>query len=95
MASARVAMHCGAGAAGRAGGGALRGHGGGRSARTVSVSGFYSLLPTLEFSSEQRAEARSVLVPEWEVARCLSEDQSQVEKRDGGAGLRGTMPGTW
>lgn len=49
----------------------LGGHGAGRGER--SVFGFGSL----EFSFGPRVDARFVLVPEWEVARCLSKDQRQ------------------
>lgn len=88
-ASARVAMHCGARAAGRVGVGAGSGEGGaarlgGRGAGTGegSVFGFWSL----EFSFGPKVDARFFLVPEWEVARCLFKDQSREETRDAGLG---------
>lgn len=47
----------------------------------VKVFGFCSLLPTLEFSAGQKAGERLVLVPAWEVERCLS--KTNAEERTG------------
>lgn len=81
-------MHCGAGAAGRVGVGAGRGEGGaarlgGRGAGRGERSdfGFWSL----EFSFGPRVDASFVLVPEWEVARCLKTNAKE-ETKDAGLG---------